>query len=191
LGPLYENPNDRVWNLGPVEYPKFRFPFEWRAQWIIYFFGIIFNAANLAVTMYFFITTVIIDNLGNVKPFQGACFTDDDMNDFICFFSAGQLSQGIISLGQVNVGLICIGQVNLGLLFGFGQIAAGWGLSIGQVASGFWVPFAQLGVAVFEVKFVQFGFHLIRPFFPGRDLERANPCMSCHKKKPPTTTTTI
>jgi hypothetical protein len=128
--------------------------------------------AIYAVTLYLFITKVVFDKKGDMKPFKGACFSADDMKEHFCFFSAGQVAFGIICLGQVNIGLICMGQVCVGLAFAVGQVAVGWGYCpIGQLTSGFYSHFAQIAFCLYNVEGAQLGFRTIRCFIDNENGE--------------------
>jgi hypothetical protein len=50
------------------------------------------------------------------------------------------------------------------LIFGCGQVAAGIGYSIGQVACGWYVPYCQMGLALYKLKCAQGGFNFLNSF---------------------------
>jgi hypothetical protein len=149
----------------------------WR--WISIFLVGLLNLSVWAVLLYFFSKYVLLDSKGSVKPFKASCFDTADMNDYICFFSAGQVSYGIISVGQVNIGLLCLGQVNIGLLACIGQVAASMGFAVGQVATGWYVPVGQAVIAMYKVRYAQVGVQFLKYFFPdnGKDPKIF---VSCH-----------
>jgi hypothetical protein len=104
-------------------------------QWVAWGFGLLVTCGLFGMAMYFFLIMVVFDRGLNVKPFKGACFDYVDMAENLCFFSAGQLSYGIIAIGQLSIGMFSLSQANIGLLFGIGQVACGLGWSFGQVCS--------------------------------------------------------
>lgn len=142
-------------------------------------FSLLVNLGVICVLLWVFVTMVLFDDKGNRKPFKGACFETSDMDNNICFFSAGQFAYGIIAFGQLNVGLVSIGQCSVGLLFAFGQLAAGLGFSpLGQVAVGWYIWGCQMGIASYKIKYCQGGLQFLCCFVKGNEGERA--FKSCH-----------
>lgn len=136
------------------------------------------NGGIWAALIYIFFQFIVLDVSGNVKPFKAACFSPGEMEANICFFSAGQLSKGLISFGQVNIGLLCIGQVNIGLLVSIGQISAGIGFSIGQVATGWYVYLGQIAFAMYRIRYAQFGLQFLK-CFRSTEQERFDAVVAC------------
>jgi hypothetical protein len=139
--------------------------------WTTLSISIILNVGFYFVTLYFVIMLVFLDKNGKQKPFKAACFSKNEMDDHICFFSAGLISYGIISVGEVSIGLFTLGQVSLGLVFAFGQAACGWGFSCGQIASGWYVYFAQVGLAMYRVCYAQLSFQVLYSINPNLGLD--------------------
>ena len=125
---------------------------------------IIYFVAN-GVSMSFLVNMVFYDSSGSLKPFKGGCFDIDSMEQYVCFFSAGQKAVGIIALGQFAVGFITIGQVGIGLLFFLGQCGGGFLLSIAQCAFGAVVPASQIGFALFRIGMCMGGLQSLICFF--------------------------
>jgi hypothetical protein len=131
-----------------------------------------------AALVIFFIF-VVIDSDGNTKPFKPACFSPTDMDDNVCFFSAGLISKGLISVGLVNIGVVCLGQVSIGIIFSIGQVSLSCGYSFGQIASGFYIPMAQIGFGLYKVSFGQIVFQSLVCIFPNL-WKRISSCYSPH-----------
>ena len=176
------NPNEITFSIfGQTHsFPRFRVPQFELYKWFFWLFGLSVTLAVYGITMYYFLTQVVYFDNGKVKPFKGACFTNVAMENNLCFFSAGQLSKGIICLGQLNIGLVSIGQASVGLLFAFGQVAVGWGVSIGQGACGLYVPCCQFGFALYKVLYAQLGLQVLKPFFCRGNEEVPTPFANCN-----------
>jgi hypothetical protein len=125
---------------------------------------IIYFVAN-GVSVSFLVNMVFYDSSGALKPFKGGCFDIDSMEQYVCFFSAGQKAVGIIALGQFAVGFITIGQIGIGLLFFLGQCGGGFLLSIAQCAFGAVVPASQIGFALFRIGMCMGGLQSLICFF--------------------------
>ncbi|MES1913220.1 MAG: hypothetical protein MHM6MM_005429 [Cercozoa sp. M6MM] len=112
--------------------------------------------------------------LQNKKGFKGACFSSEDMDDYICVFAAGQFAKGIIALGQINFGLITVGQCSLGALFAAGQVAISSGyVPIAQVCFAGYNSLSMVGFGSYHVRRALIGFSGLKPYlFPGTTIVR-------------------
>ena len=151
------------------------------SEWVALVMGFLIILGGFVATLYIFLSFVVLDHNGNVKPFKGLCTTPNDMRDNLCYFSVGQISYGIISLGQVNIGLICIGQVSIGLLCALGQAGVGWGYSIGQIALGTYVKFGQICFALYRIGCCQWGLQCFACFFDKIQEYDNKPIQNCEK----------
>ncbi len=149
------------------------------SQWVAWCIGLVMTCGLFGMAMYFFLTLVVFDKGLNVKPFKGACFDTSDMAEYMCFFSAGQVSYGIIAIGQLSVGMFSLSQCNIGLLFGIGQVACGVGWSFGQLCSGIYIPGCQMGFAAFKCRCAQAGLQVFAPFVHVEGEERLTPGVTC------------
>jgi hypothetical protein len=147
--------------------------------WIQFVISTILCLGTQAASLVIFFLFVVLDSDGNAKPFQAACFSPDDMNNNVCFFSAGLISKGLISVGMVNMGILCLGQVSIGVLFSIGQVSLSCGYSFGQIASGFYVPMAQVGFGLYKVSYGQMVFQSLVCIYPNL-WKRISSCYSPH-----------
>lgn len=171
------NRNRRSHGRSKFEIPNFDGD---RCQFFIWILAGIVNVGLASACVIIFILMILYDSNYNMKPFKAACFLPEDMSENICFFSAGQVSKGLISLGQVNIGLICIGQVNIGLLFAFGQVALGIGYSpIGQLVCGWYVNYAQVGFGLYNCEYAQLGLRFLK-CCDTSEPEEVSPIVTCN-----------
>ena len=149
---------------------------------LLLFSGII-NVFLDVLYLYLFVVLVILDSNGNIKPWQGVCISDTDIQEHVCGVSIGNLSLGLVAIGSISIGLVSVGQVGIGILFAVGQFAGSCVIGgVGQVATGWYVYGAQVAFALYDVQYCHVGFrfgkcfhitadneelpvHIPRPFF--------------------------